>query len=56
MITVELTLTKAARSKGGDRYDGTTDDDDRINIYVPQSISRANGAIAERINLTIESK
>ena len=37
---IEMKLTKPARSKGGDRYDGMTSDEESINIYVPQSISR----------------
>jgi hypothetical protein len=55
MTTIALGLTKPAKSKGGDRYDGETEAGETINIYVPQSISRPdNGKPVDEIVLTLE--
>lgn len=37
---IMMGLTKKAKSKGGDRYDGELASGEKINIYVPQEISR----------------
>ena len=55
MTTIALGLTKPAKSKGGDRYDGETEAGETINIYVPQSISRPdNTKPVDEIVLTLE--
>jgi hypothetical protein len=49
-----MTLSKQAKSTGGDKYDGKTPGGKPINIYLPQDISRATGFVAQKITLNIE--
>ena len=46
-----LNLTRPAQKQGGDRYESA----DGFSIYIPQTMSRATGRIAEQIKLTIET-
>ena len=53
MMTMHL--TKAARSKGGDRYEAHIEGEDRpIVIYWPQSISRDETGIKQSLTVTVE--
>ena len=43
-IETELTLTRPAKSKGGDRYEATLiEGENPITIYLPQSVTRPDG-------------
>jgi hypothetical protein len=51
--TYTFTLTKKAKSKGGDCYNCS--DIENFNIYVPQEISRKNGTEPKKtLTITIE--
>ena len=55
--TVSVKLENPAKSKGGDKYEGDIDKDNRLVIYVPQVISRADGGVpALNMDVTFESK
>ncbi len=54
----DFTLTRPARSSGGDRYEhGKKGDDDFMAQYYPQSISRpdVDGTPVERLRVTIDN-
>lgn len=51
---VTLPLDKAATAKGGDRYKGTLCGADFI-VYIPQQMSRASGAPAATVTITVEA-
>jgi hypothetical protein len=58
-MTTKLTLTlaQAARKTGGDKYETDIEGETRpMSIYIPQSISRAGGTPATKLDLTIEPK
>lgn len=52
--TLQLTLTKAARSYGGDKYEGTTEYGHLISVYLPQSISRRGGSPIQSFEMTLQ--
>ena len=55
MIKLNFLLTRPAKSGGGDRYEhGVKDDRDYMVIYIPQDISRKEGAIQKSFIVTIE--
>lgn len=49
-----VSLTKAARKAGGDRYEGILKNKDFV-IYVPQEVSRQSGIPEDKISVTFES-
>jgi len=58
-IKVKFQLTRPARSKGGDRYEGNLVGKERpMVIYIPQEISRAikGQVIAKQIEITFNPK
>jgi len=48
----KFTLKKAAKSSGGDRYTGTLGGES-LDIYIPQVVSRPEGASTPKEALTI---
>jgi len=55
MIKLNFILARPAKSGGGDRYEhGVKDDRDHMVIYIPQDISRREGAIQKSFIVTIE--
>lgn len=56
MISIDMILTKQAKSTGGDKYEGKTPYGKPINIYLPQDISRQTGFVAQKITLNIETE
>ena len=55
MIKLNFILTRPAKSGGGDRYEhGVKDDRDHLVIYIPQDVSRKDGAIQKKFIITFE--
>ncbi len=50
-VIKEVKLTKPARKSGGDRYEAV---DGSLTIYIPQDISRPEGAPVMNIKITFE--
>lgn len=52
-LELTLNLKKAALNKGGDRYEGDCQGENLV-VYFPQSLTRAAGAPASSLKLTVE--
>lgn len=52
-IKIELKLTRPAKGRGGDRYEGVYTED-AMALYFPQSVSRPEGVAKAELTLTIE--
>lgn len=53
-VTFVLSLTRAAKKSGGDRYEfGTKGDPEWMVVYFPQYISRPNGVLKESLYMKI---
>jgi len=53
MVTFEMELERPAKKDGGDRYKGKCDGNE-ILFYVPQSVSRPDGANpVPKLNVTL---
>ncbi len=50
--TGAFTLKKAAKSSGGDRYTGTLGGE-ALDVYIPQVVSRPDGAAEPKAKITI---
>jgi len=57
-VKLDFQLTKPAKSGGGDRYEYGVKgvDDNFMVIYIPQTISRRQGIIKERLTITIDEE
>ena len=54
-VEIELELVQAARSRGGDKYEGMAAGE-TMTVYIPQSVSRAlRSAPYAKLQLTISS-
>jgi hypothetical protein len=47
---ITVVLTKPAKSRGGDRYEGVVDNEKFV-IYIPQSISRTGGVAQQMMEV-----
>jgi len=53
-MKVEVKLTKVASGSGGDRYEGMIPEQTKPwVIYVPQSVSRSQSGVAEKLTIEI---
>lgn len=53
-VSIPMVLIKQARSSGADRYSGKMPDGKRIDVYIPQSMSRHTGKASVTANVTLE--
>ncbi len=51
VLKLKFTLSKQAKSKGGDKYQCSTIES--FNMYIPQSISRSGGDPKKKLTVTI---
>ena len=58
MRKLTFDLTRIAKKFGGDRYEHDLEGNknDKFVVYIPQSISRKAGVVAEKMNITFEPK